>query len=93
MEFLDVLDVFSNPKDGFDTDMNFKSLMAFMDIERDDMQTIFKVLDSDGSGEVGCFKLVGVSCFRTIFLAAVDIQRSEKYRKIDCLTSKILNQQ
>lgn len=38
--------------DGFDTDMNFKSLMAFMDIERDDMQTIFKVLDCDGSGEV-----------------------------------------
>jgi len=37
---------------GFDTDINFKSLMAFMDIERDDMQTIFKVLDSDGSGEV-----------------------------------------
>ncbi|CAL1166123.1 unnamed protein product, partial [Cladocopium goreaui] len=37
--------------DGFDTDMNFKSLMAFMDIERDDMQTIFKVLDCDGSGE------------------------------------------
>eukprot|EP00435_Cladocopium_sp_Y103_P013258 s3843_g3.t1 len=38
--------------DGFDSDMNFKSLMAFMDIERDDMQTIFKVLDADGSGEV-----------------------------------------
>jgi len=37
---------------GFDTDVNFKSLMAFMDIERDDMQTIFQVLDSDGSGEV-----------------------------------------
>jgi len=37
---------------GFDTDVNFKSLMAFMDIERDDMQTIFKVLDTDGSGEV-----------------------------------------
>ena len=37
---------------GFDTDVNFKSLMAFMDIERDDMQTIFNVLDSDGSGEV-----------------------------------------
>ena len=38
--------------DGYDTDQHFNSLMTFMDIERDDMQTIFKVLDSDGSGEV-----------------------------------------
>lgn len=38
--------------DGFDRDLNFKSLMAHMDIERDDMQTIFKVLDADRSGEV-----------------------------------------
>ncbi|CAK9003097.1 unnamed protein product, partial [Durusdinium trenchii] len=38
--------------DGFDNDLNFNALMKFMDIERDDMQTIFNVLDSDGSGEV-----------------------------------------
>jgi hypothetical protein len=54
--------------------MNFKSLMAFMDIERDDMQTIFKVLDCDGSGEVG---LKNWWKFPSFF-AAVDIQRSEK---------------
>ena len=38
--------------DGYDSDQHFNSLMTFMDIERDDMQTIFKVLDTDGSGEV-----------------------------------------
>ena len=38
--------------DGFDGDRNFQSLMDFMDIERDDMETIFRVLDADGYGEV-----------------------------------------
>jgi len=66
--------------------MNFKSLMAFMDIERDDMQTIFKVLDCDGSGEV---RLKNWWKFPSFFCSC----RYSKVRKINCLTSKIVNQQ
>lgn len=38
--------------DGYDYDARFHSLMKRMDIERDDMRTIFRALDADASGEV-----------------------------------------
>ncbi|CAE7472753.1 Ca-alpha1D [Symbiodinium natans] len=37
---------------GFDINMHFKGLMEQMDITREDMETIFNVLDSNHSGEV-----------------------------------------
>ena len=38
--------------DGFDEDSGFNEVMKRMDIERTDMRTIFRALDSDASGEV-----------------------------------------
>ena len=47
--------------DGYDSDESIKSVMKRMDIDRDDMQTIFRGLDSDGCGEVDyvefCYQL------------------------------------
>lgn len=37
---------------GYDSLPEFKRLMEVMDIKREDMETVFHVLDSDGSGEV-----------------------------------------
>ncbi|CAJ1386978.1 unnamed protein product [Effrenium voratum] len=37
---------------GYDENESFSKLMGVMDIHRDDMQTIFRVLDTDWSGEV-----------------------------------------
>eukprot|EP00438_Fugacium_kawagutii_P036020 Skav207009 [mRNA] locus=scaffold1554:171142:178241:- [translate_table: standard] len=71
--------------DGFDRDLNFKSLMAHMDIERDDMQTIFKVLDADRSGEVDyvefCHHLG--SCKKRDPLMMSSLTRQRKSRLID----------
>eukprot|EP00439_Symbiodinium_sp_Y106_P039667 s423_g4.t2 len=41
---------------GYDRNEEFRKLMQVMDIKRDDMQTIFRVLDSDDSGEVSYFE-------------------------------------
>ena len=38
--------------DGFDYDLDFQKVMARMDIERSEVETLFKALDADASGEL-----------------------------------------
>eukprot|EP00434_Breviolum_minutum_P017945 symbB.v1.2.015826.t1/scaffold1191.1/size132917/5 len=42
--------------DGFNNSKEFQNLMQYMDIQRDDIETIFNVLDDDRSGEVSYYE-------------------------------------